>query len=178
MRIGLDIDGVLADFVGGFLREAQLAGMGDRFPKSAEEWVFHHPPDREAFDEIWEQIEGDRSFWLGLSPLMRPSDIPFEPALYCTARPIATEVTQAWLFAHGFPPSPVSTVPYGHSKLHSLKTNKIEAFVDDNLGNYDEITKGGIVCYLWDTPANRHRTEGGLKRIFGLAGVALGPRSA
>lgn len=156
-RIGLDIDGVLANFLQGFINAARLEGLGSHFPKTWREWTSHLPKGEEnCFGRVWDLATPRHSFWLGLEPLMKPSDIPFGPTVYCTARPAPTRVTMSWLYAHGFPEAEVITVPYGANKMQPLKEAEVDYFVDDNATNYRQINSGGRTqCFLWDTPANQ-----------------------
>lgn len=172
MRIGLDIDGVLAGYIDGILERARLKGVPHLFPATRMEWTSHHAGDQLMYEQIWAEIKDDPSFWLGLRPLVRPEEIPFEVALYCTARPAPTRVSKAWLDGHGFPSAKVVTVPYGQSKVVPLAEHGIDHFIDDNVTNYQQINAGGVtVCHLWDTPANRDYVAPGTRRIFTFGAI-------
>ena len=88
VKIGLDIDEVLSDFVGAML---------ERFPKMGKRsayWNDYHISDN--FNEIKE----DTKFWENIKPKI--TSIPFEPHCYITSRPIGNEVTEKWLAKHNF----------------------------------------------------------------------------
>ena len=174
-RIGLDIDGVLANFVQGIIDRGVLMGVSEHLPNHWTNWTQHIMPGDEAeaaFKKVWDAVTPDRSFWLGLQPMLRPEDIPFVPVAYCTARPISSHVTAAWLDAHDFPDARVITVPYGASKVASLHDAGVTIFVDDNVENFKQINGAptDTLCLLWDAPPNR-RFNAGAERIFTMAEV-------
>lgn len=156
-RIALDIDDVLASWIKPW---CELHGNPE--PTS---WAF----DRAIVDKFEAMRSGQRldEFYAGLPVLTPASEIPFEPALYVTARPVSSAVTEAWLDKHGFPAAPVCTVGIGGSKIDCLKEHNIDIFVDDNFGNFVEINKAGICCFLFDQVHNK-RYEVGYKRIYNL----------
>lgn len=158
LKIGLDIDEVLCDWVGGY---CNLKGLQER-PTS---WLF----DRDiinTFDKM-EKAGTLNDFMLCLNPLIKPSDIPFEPHCYITARRIPNEISAQWLDLHQFPAAPVYTVPPNTSKAEVAKQAGIDVFVDDNYKNFVELNEAGIFCYLYDAPHNR-RYDVGFKRIKSL----------
>lgn len=157
-KIGLDIDEVLCDWIGGWI---ELRGIKER-PHS---WLF----DRtivEQFDKM--EVEGTlNKFMLSLKPLMNPKDLPFEPFCYITARRLDNCISEQWLDINGFPTAPVYTVPHNTSKAEIAKTIGVEIFVDDNYKNFVELNNAGICTYLYDAPHN-HRYDVGYKRIYSL----------
>lgn len=67
MRIGIDIDDVLADFVGEFLRVAERT-HGKKFAPPTD-WSMASlglPPEELA--KVWENLRAKENFWQGLSP--------------------------------------------------------------------------------------------------------------
>ena len=156
-KIGLDIDEVLADWVGPWCALHKID-----MPNS---WYF----DRDIMNKF-ERMKEDGSlgpFYMGLPTRMDPNDIPFEPHCYVTSRPVPTELTEKWLDKHGFPARPVHTVGLGESKLEVIKKSGIEVFVDDRFETFQELNNNGIVCYLMDTAHNR-RYDVGERRIHTL----------
>ena len=159
-KIGLDIDEVLCDWVGDW---TQHRGM-----EKPESWWF----DRgllEEFDRM--KSEGNlKQFYLKLKPLIKPSDLPFEPECYITSRPVSTEVTEEWLSLHGFPARPVYTTDKNNSKVDIAKRVGLDIFVDDNYDNFKDLNNAGICCFLMDAPHNR-RYNVGYKRIKSLKDI-------
>lgn len=162
-KIGLDVDEVLCNWVGGWIERFNM-----EVPRS---WFF----DRnitQRFEDLRASGELD-AFYAGLQPLIEPDSIPFEPHCYVTSRPVSTSITEKWLDRHGFPSRPVYTVDIKHSKVEVLRTAGVEIFVDDRFDNFVEINRAGICCYLMDTPHNQ-RYEVGHKRIKKLSDIITG----
>jgi 5'(3')-deoxyribonucleotidase len=156
-KIGLDIDEVICDWVGAWVKEWNM-----EVPKS---WFF----DYRIMDRFKEMdLKGTLiPFYLALKPKISPDDIPFEPHCYITSRPVPSFVTQAWLEDHGFPLRPVITIEPGTSKVDAIKKAGVDIFVDDRYDNFEELNRNGICCYLMDAPHNQ-RYDVGYKRITSL----------
>lgn len=154
-KIGLDIDEVIADWVG--------------------RWQEHHgskvTPEFWNFDsrimEKFEALKDDKEFWMSIPPKMNPADLPFEPHCYVTSRMIPTEWTEEWIERMGFPTVPVYTVGLDCSKLDIIRESGLDVFVDDRWDNFLELNKNGVMCYLFDAPHNQ-RYEVGHMRIKSL----------
>ena len=161
-RVALDIDEVLADFTGGWSK-----AWKDPEPRPIS-WNYDRNM-KDRFDEMAANGTLD-PFFLGLSPKIRPEDIPFEPVCYVTSRPVSSEISEKWLDAHGFPQVPVYTVPYGTPKSEILKDLDVDIFVDDSFSNFVDINSAGILCLLWDAPHNK-RYNVGARRIESLRSI-------
>ena len=155
LKIGLDIDGVLADFVGHLM---QVSGNEDHIPVH-----WNDPIVRKEF-EVW---KNDSEFWATIPPLLTRHDIPFEPHCYITARSIDREITQKWLNDNLFPLAPLYCVGNGESKIEVAKKSGIDVMVDDSFSNFQELTNAGIFCYLYNAPYNE-KYDVGHKRIKSL----------
>ena len=155
LKIGLDIDGVLADFVGHLMK---VSGNTDHSP---EHW--NDPVVRAEFDKF----KSDPTFWAEIPPLIGRLDVPFEPHCYITARSIDPTVTQGWLNKHLFPKAPLYCVGNGESKIEIAKKSGIDVMVDDSFSNFLELTNAGIFTYLYDAPYNR-KYDVGYRRIKSL----------
>lgn len=162
--LGFDVDGVLANFIRAFLCRAKELGYADRFPAHWTRWKAWLPCDVGDFLLVWRTIENDPEFWLGIEPLDDAylGDLPV--ACYCTARPVPSEVTAAWLHMHasayGFPAAPVYTVGPKESKLETLQRAGVTLFIDDKLETWQELNEGGIRCLLRDAMHNRRHEDG------------------
>jgi len=157
-KIGLDIDEVLCDWINAW---RELHNIKD----VATAWYFDREI-RNRFDAMREKGTLN-DFYLGLKPLLKPTDIPFEPHCYITSRPIPVETTIKWLDMHGFPTKPVYCVGSGQSKVEVAKESGIDIFVDDCYDNFIALNKAGICTFLYDTPHNQ-RYNVGYKRIKSL----------
>lgn len=150
-KIGLDIDGVIGDFIG------HLMGAG----YEPQHW--NDPGVREKF----EKIKTDKDFWATI-PVKTPyTEIPFEPHCYITARSVDPAVTQKWLDDNKYPTAPLYCVGGNESKIETAKKSGVEIFVDDYYTNFVELTNGGIFTYLFDAPYNR-KYDVGHRRIHSL----------
>lgn len=149
-RVGVDIDDVLADFIGGVMEIK---------PEMENRSVFWNDPMIDV-----DFLKDNKDFWMGLKPLAKLEDFHFEPVCYITSRPVPTEWTVEWLNKHGYPKAPVITT---YDKVAAAKEYKLDVFIDDSLKNYLKLNKAGILCYLMDSTHNR-RYNVGHKRIKSL----------
>lgn len=122
LNLGVDIDGVLADFARGILR---VAGVElDRFC-AIEEYDFRPVLN---FGEIWPRIKDNKEFWLGLQALETPP-LPRCCTMYLTSRACSDEVTRTWLRVHGFPELPIVNT---QDKAGALRDFFLDGLVDDH----------------------------------------------
>lgn len=155
LRIGLDIDQVLADF---------MTAYSERFHVDTETlyWNFSYDITKNL-----ETVKDDESFWLNI-PKIR--DINFEPIMYCTSRVCDSSMTQKWIEKMKLPTAPVITVGHNKSKVDTIKEWNLDIFVDDSYHNFKEINAAGVcACFLMDTPQNR-RYNVGARRLYDLEG--------
>ncbi len=153
-KIGLDIDEVLADFVG---------AMMERFPDMENRSLYWNDPH--ILDNFG-VIKNDISFWENMKA--KTNDLPFEPHCYITSRPIPVEITEKWLKKNGFPKAKVYSIGHDESKVEIAKKSGLEIFVDDRYENFVDLNKAGICCFLYDAPHNQ-RYDVGYKRIKSLS---------
>ena len=94
-KIGVDIDGVLADFTGSWNK------WYPEIPAMPSSWYF----DRKVFGRFEEMRKAGTldEFYLNIEPLIKPEELPFEPHCYITSRPVSKEITEQWLDKHNFP---------------------------------------------------------------------------
>lgn len=163
-NIGLDIDGVLADFnMAWHILYPEVnprantwyldKKIGERFKLMKKEGTL---------DEFYSNIE----------PLIKPEELLFEPTCYITARPVNSDVTEKWLSLHGFPTKPVVTVGISKTKIDAAKENNVEIFVDDFYENFVELNNNGIFCYLYTAPWNL-KYDVGHMRLNSLKDIPL-----
>jgi hypothetical protein len=140
-RVGLDIDGVIADF---------NSAARDIFDTSNDpnHWHYSYELSR-GFTDLSDD------FWMGIKPY--DVELEFEPECYVTQRPCDVGLIERWIEDNGFPCSEVIVV--GGSKLESLK-GRVDIFVDDKYSNFLELNKGGVFTYLMDRPWNRKYNVG------------------
>jgi hypothetical protein len=163
-KIGLDIDGVLADF---------LTSWHELYPDVSKEpnsWFF----DRNMLDRFDQMRENNTldEFYLSISPLIKAEDLPFEPHCYITSRPVSNEISERWLDLHNFPKKPVYTVEIRKSKAQIAKEAGVEIFVDDSWSNFVDLNKNDIFTYLFNTSYNDKHSVGHM-RISSLNEIPL-----
>ena len=154
-RIGLDVDEVLADFAQGF---CEWAGI----EKDVPHWNYTYQVRRR-----WKELDGNKDFWMGLRPLMDGRDMPFEPVVYITHRPIPKEWVEDWLDMHRFPCTEVVIVDETNGKAEECKKRGVDRYVDDKYENFVMLNNDGVCTYLWDRPHNR-KYDVGYKRLTDL----------
>ena len=156
-RIGLDIDDVLADFVGAYCKRFDITR-----PKW---WGFDF-----KFGDHYGKVMDDKEFWLSMDPIIDPDTIPFEPVCYITSRGCPKELTEEWLKRKGFPQVPVHCVGPEGPKVEIAKKERLDIFVDDCYKNFVELSEAGIFTYLFTQPHNS-RYMVGHRRIGSLAEI-------
>lgn len=141
--IGLDIDGVICNFVEGFYkhfnRDINLRSRN-----------YNDPFIVDNFDKI----KHDDNFWSKLRPLINPNEMPFVPNYYITARPIYTFITEEWLVRNNFKYAPVITVGHNKSKVKACQDVGVTLFVDNYIKHYEELNEAKIKCYLYTDYCN------------------------
>lgn len=149
-RIGIDIDDVLADFMGAYCEKYNL--------QRPNAWEF----DAEFVDR-YKVLQDDPEFFLNLKTILSPEDLPFEPVAYITSRPsILSTVTLQWLFEINH--YPIAPLIFVKDKLPAIKEMNIERFIDDKVATFIHLNLNGVLCYLFDSSHNQ-RIDVGHKRI-------------
>ena len=163
-KIGLDLDGVLANWTGAWNKlypEVLVA------PNS---WYLDRKVGK-RFDAMREAGTLD-DFYMQIEPLIKSEDLPFEPHCYITSRPVSKEISEAWLDKNHFPAKPVYSVDLRKSKVEVAKDAGVEIFVDDAFENFVELNNGGIFTYLYSAPWNLKHDIGHM-RINSLKDIPL-----
>ena len=148
IRVGFDIDGVIADFRKAF--RATAAQMDADAGGDQSEDRRTRPLDAEGMTRVWDRIGRTSQWWLQLDPyepdqiqrLYRTSRERKWEVYFLTTRPSsAGETTQFqtqwWLEQHGFPLPSVLTVP--GSRGDAANAVKLDIVVDDRLTNCIDI---------------------------------------
>lgn len=183
MKIGVDIDGVLADFVSA--HSAVLFNQtGIKLPPVSDEW-----PDVWDYDKaagftsaqrsaFWEEVK-TTSFWASLLPLegaleaiARLNELQGDghEVYYITSRPghKVKHLTEVWLRWHG---AENPTVIISNDKGSIAKGLELEVMIEDKPENLVDVARATYVpnshcrLYLTDRPYNRGLTA------LGVAGV-------
>ena len=178
LRVGFDLDGVIADF-----RTAFLQAAADVLGRDAIRRPSSPMPDLDAVSpadakRVWKVIADTPNWWLGLAP--------FEPAqiarLYQLARKHRWEVSfltsriptsgdsvqyqsQAWLEAYGYYMPAVVTVPGSRGEIANAL--RLDLVVDDQLLNCLEVvgasqTKAILLLRVGDAALEQQATERGI----------------
>ena len=153
-RVGLDIDGVLADF-----NKSVRAKFNIENKPHA--WYYSYSFNK----ELWNELKQDKDFWVNIEPYKDGAYLSFEPVCYVTHRPVPKEWCEEWLEKNHFPCVPVHVV--NGSKIDVIKELKLDIFVDDKYDNFKELNNEGIFTYLFTQPWNE-RYDVGHKRIDSL----------
>lgn len=145
-RIGIDVDGVIADFNGAWC---------EKFPDVSADiksWYIDYKMS-ERFEEMKMNNTLD-DFYLNINPLISPNDLPFEPHCYITSRPVSKEITEMWLKKHKFPLKKVISIDINTNKTQVALQEGVEIFIDDRYENFVELNNGGVFTYLYTQPWN------------------------
>jgi len=182
LRIGFDMDGVLADFSSAFHEiEVRLFGRGrpirPELPEEAEEKQSGVDDTRGRSDAIWNAIRSTPGFWTTLKPLdptavrrIRDEMIRHRwEVFFITQRPetvgeTVQRQTQRWLLAQGFDVPSVLVI--GGSRGAAAKALRLDYHVDDSPQNCLDVMSEGhakpilIVSSDNETMARRARSLG------------------
>ena len=141
-RIGLDIDEVLADFLGGF------SDHYDIDYRSVKHFAF-------SYDTLRKLNELPADFWSKLKPKIDGTTLPFLPTCYISTRNFDVGITEEWLERLGFPCQPVIHVGGDMTKVEACKKLNLDIFVDDHIKNFQELHQNGINALLMDCVHNQ-----------------------
>lgn len=161
--IGLDVDGVLADFCRAY-REIAHSLHGVPVHGSGAQLTWHPADLTEAQDaEVWRAIEASDSFWRNLDPVITHGDIldlrAIERAgvadfVYVTARHRwARSQTLVWLARHGLPAGRLHMT--GDKAPVLAKYPGLVGFLDDSPHGVATLHAAGAPVYVRDWPYNR-----------------------
>lgn len=156
-RIGVDVDGVLAEFNQGYRQELiKVCGRdhlgGDEPP--CWHWAEEVGYSKEEDAQAWEAIKGSPSFWMGLRPLLEaPETITILNSLYHQGHEVyyishrfgtgAHVQTAAWLMQQG---ALMPTVLMSGDKGPIAKGLELTHFIDDKPENALEVRLQAPSC--------------------------------
>jgi uncharacterized protein len=184
VRIGFDVDGVLADFPTTYQKlVVEVTGQnlfheGDAENPPAWDWAAYRGYRSEDIGRVWGTIKRSPSFWYGLGPLDGCTTLSLVlPALedrhdvyFVTSRPGATAKRQseAWLYRHlpyrdmGLHP----TVLISSAKGAAAKALALDCYLDDNRDNAIDVAVSSTArSYLLDRPYNQGSLPRGVARV-------------
>ncbi len=175
MRVGIDVDGVLAEFCAGYFRVAAdlgIVGPLERTMTTAEVKVWDWPTEQLHWSKrdegrVWEEIKRRYNWWMTLEPLadITPQTVAGlnflsqnHEVYYITSRPStrglsAERQTEYWLESIG-----VHVARRAHviatrsgSKGALMDALDIALAIDDNVPNLVDIAAHGIAaaCRSW-----------------------------
>lgn len=154
-KIGLDIDGVIADFISAWNM------LYPDISTTPDSWYFDRNI-KEKFDEMRNAGTLD-DFYLNIKPLIQPKDLPFIPHCYITSRPVSNEISEKWIDLNGFPTRPVYSVNVRESKVILAKESGIEIFIDDSYDNFLDLNNNSIFTYLFSASWNKRHDVGHMR---------------
>jgi 5'(3')-deoxyribonucleotidase len=146
--LGIDIDGVLADFNNGFAERLRSITGRDLLPEDVTSpptwnWPQHYGYTDPEVAATWEHCWKDDEFWRDLSALGRVDeffdDIIYGNDIYFITARIGVDVkrqTEDWLEMYGFQ-SPTVLIAYDKGPL--AKALKLTHFIDDRDKNCEEV---------------------------------------
>lgn len=167
MKLGFDVDGVLADFNTAYIAQIKAVTGRDLFPDEYIPDTWYFPEKLKYTDEeinaVWEWINSSSTFWLALQPypdtlqvlddlagrVSRGDDVYF-----VTARPSPTAKrdTEFWLSSYGMP---APTVLMASEKALICHALELDAYIDDNHKNALAVAQSHTRSFLLDRPWNR-----------------------
>lgn len=173
MKIGLDLDGVLANFNLGFARVLSVLGaptpMLDGREPEVWSWPTHYGASREQEREAWDRVTRNPLFWLALKPmpdawpafgLMRQMERHGDQFVFLTAREGRRVHQQTWDWVKDFTRLDYPTVIVTADKGPVAQAMGLDVLVEDKPENLDGLpwfTTGLLVSRAWNRQANGYQ---------------------
>jgi uncharacterized HAD superfamily protein len=164
LRIGLDVDGVLADFI------AAACDIAIQLGFDPDPTVWDIGLSEPQLDQLWERIRATENFWLRLNPFS-PTNLQEvqhkHTLIFITSRvPLnagdsVEQQTATWLnhlLGIDFPTVLVVGRPQIKPKLY--RQLALDSYIDDKAETVVAMRKLGQNCYVFDQPWNRNAHMG------------------
>ena len=135
IKIGLDIDDTLLDFVGEYLK------------------IFKSFNNEYLITKNVNKLRLNKRFWENL-PKLR--NIDFEPTLYCTKRINPKSYTRNSLIKNGFPIKPIYQMYHQQGNKATMIKGRVDVFIDDSISNFKMMNNSGVMCLLITTEHNKN----------------------
>lgn len=171
MRLGIDIDGVLADALTTWLEH--LNRHFDQ--KKARKDMVHYQFEK-VFSVSWEEMDGffrsnQEILLTNISPMEKAQETMEQLAgeheiLLITARPQEyRSITEKWLNEHSIPYHELIMTDFLDKSGHCLNCG-LDLFIEDSLENAISIHACGIPVLLFDAPYNKAPLPKGIIRQY------------
>ncbi len=168
MRVVLDVDGVLADFILGFTTLAnRMVGTPVYTTLEQKAWDLYEGLSDTQCVQALEAAKRSPTFWQELPPLASPEELarlaavaPAHEVYFVTNRfgIGAKAQTETWLRRHGLS---APTVIISDAKGEVAKALRADVLLDDKAGNavFTQYYSRATAVYLIDRPYNRFDPE-------------------
>jgi len=182
MRLGIDVDGVAANFNASFIPRCIRVTGRDLFPHRPFPIPLWDYPQHYGYSEaevrlVWEEITKDERFWADLPVYSWTRDFlgclegraSVDDVYFITSRPgvYAKHQTEEWIAKHGGPRRP--TVLISSEKGLCAKALRLDAYIDDRDKNVIDVRTEAPYSrtFLLDHPWNRtfEASAKGIERI-------------
>lgn len=186
MRVGFDVDGVLANFCFGYERLfVEVTGRNTFAPYEPEigpiSWNWpteHYGYTVEETTEVWNRIKNSREFCQGLRALPDAAKLAKwlltnsskHDIYFITSRvgPYAKSATENWLYwLFGYVPTVL--IARGELKAQVCVGLGLELFVEDNIDNARGIAAAGVKTYLIDRAYNQGELPINVVRCYSIS---------
>lgn len=177
IKVGLDIDGVLADLVWTFTGLAHERYKTPQYPIGLQPvWAFKNILSNKQSDKIWRTLDENPGLWASahiiptepeMAYLLTLPDIEF---FYITNRPEASaDATARWLRENNFPNR--NNLFLTPNKEDVINANDIQYMLDDRPRNIFDIEEycPGCIPMVRDWLYNRDETLNGITRVASLS---------
>ena len=183
MRVGIDVDGVVADFVLSFTSLAKEMGLVKEVYPTAQQKDWSFPFDT---NPVWERVKASYNWWMTLQPLVSLTEIAHLNAAlmahdiyFVTSRPrtlglSAERQTACWLEGIGVSVVMATVIATKTGTKGALmKSLDIDVAIDDYILNLEDIDQHGIKAFArsWSYNEGWPVRVGDLSTLLRIVGV-------